>query len=220
MIAAGVKAEVIAAAVEAGEQEIRDHKREQGRERQRRFRNARKRDSNATERDVTLSRVTSLHTNETIETIEDFKASADADDKDAPSYLLTSTEDSLRKKERKSARARVAKGGPIPDGWKPTAQHFAVAAKFHVDLGDCEERFRDYCASSGKQYADHDAAFRNFIKNQPNFNGKGNGNGRRKSVQDAARDLHEAAKRGEVDFFEDRLADQPRAFAVRMLPKG
>lgn len=184
LIAAGVKAEVIAAAVEAGEREILDRKREQGRERQRRFRNARKRDSNAPDRDVTLSRVTSLHPPQPIETVEDFKASLDDDEKNAPSYLLTSsTEDSLEGKKEgigvTRARGRNANKRDrlhvLPEGWKPPERAYAVAREAGTTVEAVLPVFLDYLSSSGKLYANHDAAFCNFIRNAPKFSGNGNG---------------------------------------------
>lgn len=235
LIAAGVKAEVIAAAVEAGEREILDRKREQGRDRQRRFRHARKRDSNATERDVTLSRVTSLHPHETIETIEDFKASLDADDKTASlTYLLTSTEDSLEGKKEgvgvTRARGRNANKRDrlhvLPEGWKPPERAYAVAVEAGTTVEAVLPVFLDYLSSSGKLYANHDAAFCNFVRNQSRFNGgKGNGNERRRTVQDAARDLHEAAVEGRLAQWRrgppDRSLDTGTGEAVvRLLPKG
>ena len=94
---------------------------------------------------------------------------------------------------------------PLPDDWQPNERHQALALKLKVELDDQAERFRDYLASNAKRYADYDAAFRNFLKNAPKFNGV-NGHGARqlqddsKSVSRAADKLIEKAERGEFAF--------------------
>lgn len=76
----------------------------------------------------------------------------------------------------KTARAKK-RAGPLPHDWVPSEKAYAIAEQFGQNVQIVEGIFRDYVASSGKLYADHDAAFHNFIRNQNNFN-RGNGNGK------------------------------------------
>lgn len=169
LIAAGVSAEVIAAAVEAGEREIRDHKRELGRLRVQRHRNARKRYSNA----VTRYSVTP---SEHIETAEEFRLDVENEENGAYKKNLTSSiEDSLRKKERVGVTRARAKPVPLPDDWKPPERSYALAASLGVSVLEVEGRFRDWLAAKGMQYVNYDAGFCNFIRNAPKFSGNGNG---------------------------------------------
>jgi hypothetical protein len=95
----------------------------------------------------------------------------------------------ISKKER---RAREKKRlGPLPENWQPPDIAFPLAADSGTTVPIVEAIFRDYLKSSGKLYADHDAAFCNFVRNQRKFNGTSQGkpaNGRR-TVHDAANDL-------------------------------
>lgn len=57
----------------------------------------------------------------------------------------------------------------LPQDWQPSEQVLAWAAReFGLRVPEDVERyvgcFRDYCASSGKRYADFDAAFRNVVR--------------------------------------------------------
>lgn len=58
---------------------------------------------------------------------------------------------------------------PIPKDWTVTEALAAYATQNGQDPVRVEEIFRDYCASNNKLYADHDAAFRTFVRNQANF---------------------------------------------------
>jgi hypothetical protein len=118
-------------------------------------------------------------------------------DAEKPPLILTSlssSEETLkkeRKKESSGIRAR-AQLVPIPDDWKPSEHAFEVAEKYGSSVSDTEPIFRDYLKSSGKRYADYDAAFYNFLRNQRKFNGQNNGqsNGKPKSaIIQAADDL-------------------------------
>jgi hypothetical protein len=62
----------------------------------------------------------------------------------------------------------------LPDSWVPSDKAYQIAEQFGQNVQVVEQIFRDYVASSGKLYADHDAAFNNFIRNQSNFNRGGN----------------------------------------------
>lgn len=117
---------------------------------------------------------------------------------------------------------------PIPAEWQPTLAHADLAKSINVNMKDTEERFRDYLASTGKLYADYDAAFRNFIKNAPKFNGGPNGHGGSRPLQEdeksssrAAGRLAEAARRGEFSFGpRPSLLPGPDEDAVQLLSKG
>jgi len=105
---------------------------------------------------------------------------------------LSSSEETLkkeRKKESSGIRAR-AQLVPIPDDWKPSEHSFEVAEKYGSSVSDTEPIFRDYLKSSGKRYADYDAAFYNFLRNQRKFNANGSANVKPKSpIIQAADDL-------------------------------
>jgi hypothetical protein len=60
------------------------------------------------------------------------------------------------KKRRKGKR-------PLPDDWTPTDKHRALGLERGIDVDSEAQRFRDYCAAHAKTYADHDAAFRNWL---------------------------------------------------------
>ena len=82
---------------------------------------------------------------------------------------------------------------PIPENWEPPASSYALAEQHGQNVQLIEGIFRDYLASSGKQYIDYDAAFRNFIRNQSNFQRGGRnvaqatGPSNRGSIVDAAK---------------------------------
>jgi hypothetical protein len=65
--------------------------------------------------------------------------------------------------------------GPMPENWSPPQRAFNLAVSLGLRVEDIEPRYRDYLASSGKQYADYDAGFCNFIRNTPKFSGGKNG---------------------------------------------
>lgn len=91
------------------------------------------------------------------------------------SYLLTSTSKNLsEKKERKKERVPKKRNAPLPENWTPSQRAFVVAEESGVNAQIVEQIFRDYLKSSGKLYADYDAAFYNFLRNQRRFNGNGN----------------------------------------------
>lgn len=137
-----------------------------------------------------------------------------------------------------SARARVSRGTkkprliPLPDGWSPNLKHRELASRMSLNLSDQEDRFRDYLNSTGKQYANYDAAFSNFLRNAPRFSrSNGNGYGGQRALQNAGygdSDKSVVAAAG-------RLRERLRAFdepapgelrgaesgdVVRLLPKG
>jgi hypothetical protein len=77
----------------------------------------------------------------------------------------------------------------LPTDWQPSERSYQIAEQFGQNVQIVEGIFRDYCASSGKLYADHDAAFHNFIRNQKTFN-RGSGDAKPKNgIIQAADDL-------------------------------
>lgn len=89
------------------------------------------------------------------------------------SYLLTSSSNNLsEKKESKKERQPRKRNAPLPDDWTPSLRAFQLAEQCRQNVQIVEGIFRDYLKSSGKLYADYDAAFNNFIRNQQRFNGK------------------------------------------------
>ena len=128
-----------------------------------------------------------------------------------------------RKKESSGIRARARKKlGPLPENWQPPDIAYALATECGTTVPQVDAIFRDYLKSSGKLYADHDAAFCNFVRNQRKFNGQpqGQGNGRR-TVHDAAKDLHEDLLRRAAQFDEpapSRLCSGEGANALRLIP--
>jgi hypothetical protein len=81
-----------------------------------------------------------------------------------------------KKVSKKVRRAREKKQlGPLPENWHPPDIAYPLATEFGTSVSNVEPVFRDYLKSSGKLYADHDAAFCNFVRNQRKFNGQTNG---------------------------------------------
>jgi hypothetical protein len=73
-------------------------------------------------------------------------------------------------KKESGIRAREKKRlGPLPENWQPPATAYALAVECGTTVPIVEAIFRDYLKSSGKLYADHNAAFCNFVRNQRNF---------------------------------------------------
>lgn len=98
------------------------------------------------------------------------------------SYLLTSLEEKKEsKKESKKERVPKKRNAPLPDDWQPSLRSHQVAEQHGVSTQVVEHIFRDYLKSSGKLYADYDAAFNNFLRNQQRFNGGRNGTSQPKS---------------------------------------
>lgn len=88
------------------------------------------------------------------------------------SYLLTSSKNLPEKKESKKEREPRKRNAPLPDDWTPSLRAFQLAEQCGQNVQIVEQIFRDYLKSSGKLYADYDAAFNNFVRNQQRFNGK------------------------------------------------
>jgi hypothetical protein len=90
-------------------------------------------------------------------------------------YLLSTKEKNLsEKKESKKERIPKKRDGPLPSDWAPTIRAHQIAEENSVNVQIVEQIFRDYLKSSGKLYADYDAAFYNFLRNQRRFNGNAN----------------------------------------------
>lgn len=91
------------------------------------------------------------------------------------SLLSSDHNNQTEKKESKKERSPKKRDGPLPPDWKPPDRSIALAAEHGASVPQVEAIFRDYLASSGKRYADYDAAFCNFVRNQKNFTGGRNG---------------------------------------------
>lgn len=57
----------------------------------------------------------------------------------------------------------------IDASWHPSASHRALAAKHGVDCDEEAAAFRDYCLANDKRYANHDAAFSNWLRNADKY---------------------------------------------------
>jgi len=73
--------------------------------------------------------------------------------------------DSPKEKSTKRPKANgkhpIGEWTPSPDFLKALAEHYHAT---QADLQRTWENLKDYCASSGKQYADYNAAFRSFLR--------------------------------------------------------
>jgi 5-methylcytosine-specific restriction endonuclease McrA len=107
---------------------------------------------------------------------------------------------------------------PLPLDWRPPERSRVLASQLGLSIEPIEAQFRDYLASNAKHYADYDAAFCNFVRNAPKFNGGRNGVDR--SLVKAADRLIERAKAGDFSFG-PRPGSIARAVApdVRLLPE-
>lgn len=78
----------------------------------------------------------------------------------------------VKEEESKKVRKKVRKNiySDLPENWCPPDRSRQLASDLGLDVADMEARWRDYLASSGKQYANHDAAFCNFLRNEQKFN--------------------------------------------------
>jgi hypothetical protein len=97
------------------------------------------------------------------------------------SYFPSSSENLSMKEESKKERVSKKRNGPLPENWCPSVRSYQVAEEHGVNVQIVEQIFRDYLKSSGKLYADYDAAFNNFLRNQRNFNGNANAKPKAKS---------------------------------------
>lgn len=105
-----------------------------------------------------------------------------------------------------------------PASWKPNERHAALCEQLSYDLHEMEERFRDAGKAKGYVYIDHDAAFRNFIKNQQNFT-RGSSNGARQNAPAGRGSIVHAADVAIAHLEREVAADnQMRARAVVGLP--
>jgi len=116
-----------------------------------------------------------------------------------------------KKIKGKKGKSRKAKTIPMPEGWCPPPRATPLANSLKVDIQETEARFRDYLASTGKQYADYDAAFCNFIRNAPKFNGLG------KHVSTGPRQLQD--DKLSVSKAIDGMQEQVRAGTIEFAPR-
>ena len=98
-----------------------------------------------------------------------------SDGAENPPLILSSSsslEEGLsRRKESKKERIPKKRNAPLPENWTPQTHAYHVAEENGVNVQVVEQIFRDYLKSSGKLYADYDAAFYNFLRNQRRFSG-------------------------------------------------
>lgn len=94
-------------------------------------------------------------------------------DETAISYFPSKEKISVEKKESKKERATKKRNAPLREDWLPSMKAYQIAEDHGVNVQVVEQIFRDYLKSSGKLYADYDAAFYNFLRNQRRFNGTG-----------------------------------------------
>ena len=125
--------------------------------------------------------ITSVTRNEASQNVTERNESVTAlrPDENAHISYLPSKEDNLSEKKeskevRKKDRAAKKRNAPLRDDWAPSVHAYKVAEEHGVSLQIVEQIFRDYLKSSGKLYADYDAAFYNFLRNQRRFNGNVN----------------------------------------------
>lgn len=87
------------------------------------------------------------------------------------SYLPSSSDNLTEKKESKKERVFKKRNAPLPDDWTPSLRSYQIAEEHGANVQIVEQIFRDYLKSTGKLYADYDAAFHNFLRNQRRFSG-------------------------------------------------
>jgi hypothetical protein len=95
---------------------------------------------------------------------------------DGPPETETETETYLDSALRADNETRASKGKsrkektiPLPIGWRPPARAITLANSLKVDMEETEARFRDYLASTGKQYADTTQHFATSFATPPNL---------------------------------------------------
>ena len=139
-------------------------------------------------------------------------------DETAISFFPSSSENLSIKEGSKKERAPKKRNAPLRDDWAPSLRSYQIAEENGQNVQIVEQIFRDYLKSSGKLYADYDAAFNNFIRNQQRFNGKSsNGTHHDRSANSLTaslkRELAELERTEGADF---ALASGP----VQFLPPG
>lgn len=137
---------------------------------------AAKRQQNYRDRNKPSRNVTSVTHNETSRNITNHNENVTPlrSEETPISYLPSSSKILAEKKESKKERKPQKRNAPLPDDWHPSLRSLQIAEEHGQNVQLVEQIFRDYLKSSGKLYADHDAAFNNFIRNQQRFNGKPN----------------------------------------------
>lgn len=170
VVAACVVAEAFVCGKDAAP--FRDDERSKAAVRQQRFRDRHKALRNVTSvTDVTHNEPSRTVTNHN-ETVTSLRA-----DETRISYLPSKDVNLSEKKEvSKKDSVTRKRNAPLRDDWTPSVRSFEVAEQFGQNVQIVEGIFRDYLKSSGKLYADYDAAFHNFIRNQKTFN-RGGANG-------------------------------------------
>lgn len=133
------------------------------------------------------------------------------------------------------ARKRASRdnGHRLPDDWQPSLPDQAVAGnlfgdgrfgseRLQLELEKFRDHWRQQPGSRGVKL-DWDAAWRNWLRRAAEYQPHGANNGRRRTVHDAARDLHESLLT-RVNIFDQPVPECLRGGAgadvVRLLPAG
>jgi hypothetical protein len=82
-----------------------------------------------------------------------------------PTHKKTISKNTISKKTKERVRS-------LPDGWKPKETLYLDDRYSVLDIDSEAESFRNWCLANGKQYADWDAAFRNWLKKGLDFYAK------------------------------------------------
>jgi hypothetical protein len=139
--------------------------------RQQRYRERKKAAESVTNRNETVTQRNAVNDAETVTNRNETVTTLRSEQNDI--YLSSTTINS--KEERKKDTAQRKRNAPLRDNWAPSQTSHRIAEQCGQDVRLVEQIFRDYLKSSGKLYADYDAAFNNFIRNQQRFNGAKNG---------------------------------------------
>lgn len=119
------------------------------------------------------------------------------DSADSGGQALILEESKIKKESKKVSKSRKTQ---IPPDWQPTVAHLQLGTELNVPIVAAEEGFRDYCAANGKLYADHNAAFCNYIRNYHRFNGARHNGTHRPTLAERAIDLARQARERELEF--------------------
>lgn len=79
--------------------------------------------------------------------------------------VTTGTQDNSTDSKRERRKRRT----PPPDDFAPNDSHRAIASELALDLGAELIAWLDKCRANAYAYLDHDAAFRNWLRNAPKY---------------------------------------------------
>ncbi len=149
----------------------------------------------------------------------------DTEQKQITEQISSLRSDSAPKRTR--ARTRAKPRVPLPDLWQIDQQDWDYATErgFPPDqIRQMGAAFGNHHRGKGSLMADWHAAWRTWCENEIKFSSnRGNGNERRKTVHDAAREFHENLLERIAEFDEPAprsLCGPEGSDAVRLLPSG